>query len=322
MPAALIPREERWRAWLSKRAPKLFLGARVEPLPVIFDRKRIYTLPTRFGFFFGAMALLCVFGGLNYNNNVVLMLAFLVAALGFVSLLYAFLNLRDLSVISVVGQPAFLGELVTFQVLLQAPSVRDSVVINYRNLSQVGGLDARTPTAYELLVPTERRGVLALPAFRVWTDYPFGLFYAWSYVRVAVSTLVYPKPEADAPVWPNANAQLGAQASREPGDDDLVGLKDYVPGDRAQRIAWAVYARSDELSVRDFRRAQSKRVNLDLADLKGLSLEAALSRLCAWVLRAESLNLPYSLKVGSTDIPAGLGRSHRERCLECLALHS
>lgn len=319
---ATVPREERWREWLAQRAPKLFLGTREEALPVVFDRKRIYTLPTRFGFFFGAVAMLCVFGGLNYNNNVVLMLAFLVAALGFVSLLYAFLNLRDLRVLSVHAQPTFAGSNAIFEVQLHAPTARDSVVIDYRQCAQIGGLAANSSTAFTLAVFAPTRGALALPPFRIWTDYPFGLFYAWSHVRVRANATVYPCPEPNAPLWHNAARNDGDVLMRDAGDDDMVGLKSFTAGDRAQRIAWSVYARSDELVVKDFRRAQSPQVQFDLHTLHSLPLETALSRLCAWILRAEDERICYGLTLGEERIGMGLGTAHRNRCLESLARYT
>jgi len=304
------------------RFPALFLGRVQESLPVVFDRKRIYTLPTRFGFFFGLVALLCVFGGLNYNNNVVLILAFLVAALGFVSLLYAFLNLRGVRVLSVHADPVFAGEKARFIAQLEAPTARDSVVAEWRQSAEVGGLHAALATPFALEIPSLHRGTIDLPAFRIWTDYPFGLFYAWSHVRVHARTLVYPKPEREPPQWPDAALESGETSSRQQGDDDLFGLTRFQPGDRAQRISWAVYARNDALMVKDFRRTQTQRLRFDLAQTLGLALEPALARLCAWILLADRLGLAYSLKLGAESVPLGTGVAQRERCLASLALYS
>jgi uncharacterized protein (DUF58 family) len=320
--ASAAPWDERLRARLAKISPKLKLGFTLEVVPVVLARERIYTLPTRFGVFFGAVALLCVFGGLNYNNNVVLIMAFLVAAIGFVSLLYAFLNLREVRVLGAHASPVFAGEPAQFQIHLDAPSARESLVIDWRNVTRVGDLDGREPAAFALVVPTTTRGMLPLPAFRLWTDYPFGLFYAWSHVRIAASAVVYPTPETNAPGWPATIEHEGASAARHVGDDDLVGLKPYASGDRAQRIAWAVYARSDELAVKDFRRAHSPRLRFDLAACGGGDLEARLSRLCAWILRAEAERRDYSLTLGALQIASGRGREQRDRCLEALARYS
>ena len=49
----------------------------VSELPRDLEYKRIFVLPTRFGFWFGVLLLLMIVGGLNFNNNMTLMLAFL-----------------------------------------------------------------------------------------------------------------------------------------------------------------------------------------------------------------------------------------------------
>ena len=52
-----------------------------EPLPVAFDRRRIYVLPTAFGAFFALLLAVMLLGALNYNNNPALLLALLLAHL-------------------------------------------------------------------------------------------------------------------------------------------------------------------------------------------------------------------------------------------------
>ena len=66
---------KRWRrrleGWARPRGP--------EALPVRFDRRRVYVLPTAFGLFFGALLLAMGIGALNYNNNPALLLCLLLA---------------------------------------------------------------------------------------------------------------------------------------------------------------------------------------------------------------------------------------------------
>ena len=62
MPAT--PRER-----LATRFAMLARPRAAETLPVQFDRRRVYVLPTRFGLFFTALLFAMLLGGLNYNNN-------------------------------------------------------------------------------------------------------------------------------------------------------------------------------------------------------------------------------------------------------------
>ena len=59
----------RVESWARPRAP--------EPLPVRLDRRRIYILPTAFGWFLVALLATMAVGALNYNNNPALLLCLL-----------------------------------------------------------------------------------------------------------------------------------------------------------------------------------------------------------------------------------------------------
>ena len=54
--------------------------------------------------------------------------------------------------------------------------------------------------------------------------------------------------------------------------------------------------------------------------LGGGNSEEKLSILTAWILRAERLQIPYSLEMPGAALPADLGQAHRDACLEILAL--
>ncbi|MDX1571676.1 MAG: hypothetical protein R3200_14445, partial [Xanthomonadales bacterium] len=69
-----------------------------EPLPITLHGKRVYVLPTRFGLFFGFFTLVMVVAGLNYNNNMALLLAFLIGGMALLVPLYTVRNLVDLRI--------------------------------------------------------------------------------------------------------------------------------------------------------------------------------------------------------------------------------
>jgi uncharacterized protein (DUF58 family) len=85
-------------------------------------------------------------------------------------------------------------------------------------------------------------------------------------------------------------------------------------------IAWKKAAGRDELISRDSQQAQHFELWLDLAQTGGATLEHRLSRLCAWVLEAELLELDYGLRLNAVEIAPAHGELHRRRCLEALAL--
>jgi hypothetical protein len=51
-----------------------------------------------------------------------------------------------------------------------------------------------------------------------------------------------------------------------------------------------------------------------------MPLEARLSQLALWIVKAEKAEVPYALKLGRTVLPLGLGEVHARRALEALAV--
>ncbi|MFT4198498.1 MAG: DUF58 domain-containing protein, partial [Pseudoxanthomonas sp.] len=91
-----------------------------EALPVDFDRRRVYVLPTGFGLFYAALVLAMLAGALNYNNNPALLLALLLACTGLASLIAAHLQLSGLRVDAVAAEPVAAGQPLPLRLALSA----------------------------------------------------------------------------------------------------------------------------------------------------------------------------------------------------------
>jgi uncharacterized protein (DUF58 family) len=97
-------------------------------------------------------------------------------------------------------------------------------------------------------------------------------------------------------------------------------VRPYRRGDPLKHIVWKKAAKTDTLVSRDTGQAQHLALWLDLAQAGGTGLEHRLSRLCAWVLEAEQLELDYGLRLPGVEITPSHGEAHKRRCLEALAL--
>ena len=73
---------QRFDSWVLERVRQR-RGA--TELPLTLEYRQIYVMPTRFGLWFGLLLALTAIGGLNFNNNMTLMLSFLIAAVGTLS---------------------------------------------------------------------------------------------------------------------------------------------------------------------------------------------------------------------------------------------
>jgi len=171
-------------------------------------------------------------------------------------------------------------------------------------------------------VPAARRGWLALGRVMLETRYPLGLFRAWSYVEPDAQALVYPVPEYSALPAPRADARAGGGGAQAQGNEDFSGLRDYQRSDSPRHVAWKAFARGGAMLTKQFAGEASAELWLDWQDLpRDLSVEARLSRLTGWVLSAEKAGARYGLRLPGAEFAPARGESHRNACLEALALY-
>ena len=303
----------RLQAWARPRQP--------ETLPVQFDRRRVYVLPTRFGLFFAVLLLAMWLGALNYNNNPALMLGLLLAGAANTSLLAAHLQLTGLQVSAIDAEPVPAGAPLELRIHARADPGRarrglrvdcgDSAAV----LSLAGGNGQAT-----LAVPTHRRGWLDLERLRISTTRPLGLARAWAYVWPDAPLLVYPTPEAQGPPLPEGTG-ANALARLRPTGDDVHHLRSYRRGDARRAIAWKPSARRDSLLVREYEQPVGADVVLDWRQLQGIDYEARIRRLARWVDEAEREGRRYRLDLpGQPPLGPGSGAQQRHACLRALAL--
>lgn len=305
-----------------------------EPLPVDLDRRRVYVLPTGFGFFYAALLLAMVVGALNYNNNPALLLALLLAGAGLASLVAAQLQLTGLAITAIEAEPVPAGQPLTVRTHARAEPgrIRRGLRVDVEPASWPVIADADAPIAAarldldqghgeaELAWPTRHRGWLDLPRIRLSTTRPLGLARAWSYVWSDQPLLVYPAPEPHGPPLPPGVGEQ-AQTRLHATGDDVHHLRAYRAGDSRRAIAWKPSARRDSLVVREYEQPLGADVELAWRDLTGLGTEARIARLARWVDEAERDGRRYRLVLPlQPALGPGRGPQHRHACLRALAL--
>ncbi len=315
------------RAWwlgalalAERRLPALTRLRQAEPLPIALHRRRIYVLPTRFGLVFALMLFVMLLGALNYNNNAAVLLTCLIGGGAFLSMFVAFRTLDGLRLQAIHAAPCFAGEALSLQLQFDAGGrARQALRLDHLGGSRLFGLPADGEGPLALTVPTRRRGYLELPRLRLWTAYPLGLFWVWSWLHPQFRALVYPRPEPQGPPLPDSLRSGGGLARQRDGDE-FSTLRDYRSSDPPRLIAWKASARHDSLLVREQEQAPQREVVLDWRALEGLDTEARVARLAHWVCRAEEQRRPYALHLPSCRLGPDLGPHHRHACLRELAL--
>ena len=291
--------------------------------PFELEYRHIFILPTKFGWGFAMMLVLMALGGLNFNNNMALMLVFLLGTIAQLTTLIAYRNLLGLTIENVHAEPVFCGEKASFRVYISNSDERHrfAVQAGFKQVQDCSDLKPGSCESFDLKRPTGSRGWLEMPSFRLETRFPLGFFKAWSWIFPKTRCLVYPSPATSAPPLPKTGHGQAGKTTKGDGDQ-IHGLRKYQPGDSIQHIAWRASARHDELYSLEMEAPRKEACELDWDLLRGVDVETRLSILTAWVIAADHKQLLYSMKLPGTRVPSGNGIDQRARCLELLALFS
>jgi uncharacterized protein (DUF58 family) len=298
---------------------------------VFLSQRRVYILPTRAGLGFAALLLVLLVGSVNYSLGLGFGLTFVAGACALVDMVQTTRNLAGL-VLSPGRAPAvFAGEDAPFELRVDNPTrlARYAVWIDVEHVAeprQAVDVMAGATTALVLRAPTQARGWMRAPRVRLSTQFPLGLFRAWSWWQPDSRALVYPFPEQDAPPLPMLG-RPSPDGVGSTGSDDFAGVRNYQPGDALRHLAWRQIARLDPalggpLVTKHFEGGTVDDLELDFDALPPhLDVELRLARMTRWVLEAEQRALPYAFRLGRIRYDTGLGTAHEAACLRALALY-
>lgn len=320
MISALLKRNPRFASWLYGFKPP-------ERGTVMLSHRRVYILPARLGWLFGATLSILLIGSINYALGLGFALTFLLAGLGLAGMVHTARNLGRIGVTAGRAEPVFAGEPAQFRLHLDNRAGFDRPAILARHIGSgsqlVFDIPAHGIAEFVLEVPATRRGWLPIGRLLLETRFPLGLFRAWSYVEPEARCLVYPKPERSPLPAARTQAAAGAQRSQAVGNDDFSGLRTYQLSDSPRQVAWKAVARTGDMLTKQFTGEAAAELWLDARLLPaGMPLEQRLSRLAGWVLVAERDGVHYGLRLPGVEIAPSRGEPHAASCLQTLALYS
>ncbi|MCV6613696.1 MAG: DUF58 domain-containing protein [Cellvibrionaceae bacterium] len=309
---------------LRKRLRQWALRRRNPQEAIVLNRQNLFIFPTGSGLGLLAVMVLMWLLGTNYDNNLVLSLAFFLASLFVVSILQTHASLAGIEISSLKSKPCFAGDETVASLRLRALGRRDHPDVRLQwagNVPLAISLPSDHAETVDLPLQARRRGSLPVPLLRIESCYPLGLIRCWSWLRLDMEVLAYPKPQAAGPL--PSTSHSSDQGDTEPvmaeGAEDFSGFHSYREGESLRHVSWKHYAQGKGLFVKEFQAYAEQSLWLDWDFLPGLDRENRLQRLCYWALQLAEGKQPYGLRLPGLEIAPDIGPAHRQNVLLALA---
>ena len=312
---------------LSRRPVFKFIADRSGPFDgkVRLSRDRVYIIPTRNGFIFGLLLIILLIGSINYEKNLGFILTFLLAGFGHSALLSTWRNLAGLELRRSDTSPVFAGEDASFSVRLINEQHHDrySLVISHDDREHdVVDCKAHDSSFITFKATTNARGIFNAGRFRLHTEFPSGLFIAWTWIDLKMTCLVYPRPAEDITAADFSHSESGDNDLAGNGQENYSHLRKYHQGDSLTHIAWKAAARTDELFTKQYIGSRPVTYWIDWADIQAHDNEQRLSIMAALVIQAEKHQQHYGIRLPQLEIVPDVGNKHYHQCLTALALYN
>ena len=324
--------------WFKRRAP-LTRDAKL-------TLRNVYIFLSKEGGLYAFLLLITFVAGINYANNLVLGLCFLLASLLVITIHYTFAHLVNLQIKLVDVRDAEVGGKV--EVRLQVSSearqphrqIRLSFAKNAFDVKMPLWVKApladgrphqsesilinqvKAPQIISLWLRADQRGRLVLPRLTVSTVYPLGILQAWSYVFLEGSAWVYPAPLAytiaAAQFSPAADEQTVAQQTQV-GQDDFDQLDRYIGGESLARVSWAHVARGQGLMSKRFSDEVGQQQCLDYYQMPAITHEDKLRQLRYGIDQLSQNQVAFIMRLPEGEGVLGQGQAFRQASLLRLA---
>ncbi len=304
------------KAWFLSRIP---VQSRLT-----LNRHTVYILPTQEGIIFAAILLLMLAGAINYNNSLLFISTFFFISIAIYSMYQTQQNLLNIQVSKGNCQPVHAGNNALFPLQLKQTQqdCKYSIALSLQQTTHITDIPFEHSITITLPYPAEKRGYLSLPKVTISSNYPLGLFRAWSYIYLDQSCLVYPAPNKHyAVTHHDLSHTTEGLAGLEAGSDEFATLRTYQLGDNLHHVHWKSVAKQQKMFTKQYYNTQSKQIWINWNSYPNLSIEEKLSAMTAALLYAEQHGLQYGLQLPNKTIMINQGFSHLHACLKVLALY-
>ena len=299
--------------WIGRRNHNNFTKYKI-------TRHNIYILPSKSGWLFILTLIAILSGAINYNNSMAYLLCFFLASLGFIAMLQTHQNLNGIIISSAHSSSVYCGRAVEFNFNVSTKDHQHHFAICTENNKSFSVKDDFT-SEFFITETSKKRGRKNPDRFKIYTEFPLGLFYAWTQVKINNPVIIYPKPVKYSSI---ATSFFAGNKQKEnlTGDDDYSGIREFKKGDSPKKLAWKAIAKTNQLYTKEFHTESGDYLIFDFDQLNHITnTEEKLSILCGLILNASKEKSTYGLKLPDKNIKPDHGDLHKHKCLSLLALY-
>lgn len=300
------------RRWISRRIPP--------SSEVRLTRHNIFIMPTWLGINFVLCCMFLFVLGINYQNNLIILLSLLLVSIGVTTIITTHRNVSGSQISQGPLPEYFAQQPQVIRCQLAADTSRYGFNLS---IGQGSAWLASFEQAQTIDVPigSLARGRHHIERVTVASNFPFGLFKAWSHVDLAINIIVFPLPLAiESSLRTHGNDQTTGNTLVGTGDD-LHSLDLYRQGESLRRVAWKQVAQGRGMLTKQFEQIVGEAQWLDYGTIEGHSTEQKLSHLCYLVIEYSKLKQPFGLVLPNKKLAVGYGEHHRLKALTMLALY-
>lgn len=224
------------------------------PCGVPLGIRNLYVWPNKGGWILLLILLAMLAFGINYQNNLVLILAVFLLCVIFTSVFYGFFNMNGVGIeIKKMNIAVHAGTTLPLPVFVTARAAPGQFrIVRGLRITAPGATaliapDLATGSTVQLSFANEKRGIFRVPLLAVCSSWPLGIINTFSYINPETEILIYPRPvsceylldrlpdSSSDPGIPHPKNR-GFPKFRKPAPEFRVGTKSRESGPTAPEI--------------------------------------------------------------------------------------
>lgn len=306
----------KFNLWLTNRIPAKATH--------VLNNKSIFIFPTRLGFSYLFVLILLFLLGTNYQNNVIILISYLMASLFITVMMQSFFNFSGLTCSSNQEFNGFANQTLSIPIALNTNN--DKTDLHFSLVDQEEAVIDSINTKLDVSIPFKmtKRGVFSPGRVKVESEYSLGLFKTWSWLDFGYEIIVFPEPLALKDSI-QSHAKMGDYESTAgqsiKGLDDFSDLSTYKEGDPLSRVAWKHFARGQGKLIKNYQENLSDDKWLCIKDMPSNNVETKLRFLSFLILQYSREERRFGLDLGELKLTPETGNAHLLSCLTALSYY-